>query len=203
MSNKLLVIDTSRPFILLGYINGSKHVFEKVECGRNISTVLMDSIDSFLKRVGCSKDELDGVCCGRGPGAFTGIRLALSIAKTMSYALDIKLYSFSSLVIYSLFDESRKVISIDDARSYKMYYGIVNKDDIIVEEGIEEDPKVVNICDLRDDYKKISTKSFVNIETNVLEDFNKFNVNDFLNFVEVEDHFTFKPSYIKKLDCEV
>ncbi len=203
MLKNTLVIDTSRNFILLGFINEDKATFKQIECGKSISVHLLNSIEKFLKEVKCDKQHLNAICCGRGPGAFTGIRLALSIAKTMSYALKIDLYSFSSLQIYNMFVEDRKVISIDDARSYKLYYGILNKDDMTVTEGIDEDRKVVDICDMREDYKKVSTKRFINIETSIISDFSYFNVSDFENIIQLEDHFTFKPSYIKKLDCEV
>ncbi len=203
MLKNTLVVDTSRNFILLGFINGNEATFKQIECGRNISVYLLNAIIEFLEEVGCKKEELNAVCCGKGPGAFTGIRLALSIAKTMSYALKIDLYSFSSLQIYNMFVKDRKVISIDDARSYKLYYGILNKDDKTMIEGIDEDRNVVDICDMRDDYKKVSTKSFSNIDTSLLVDFSYFNVIDFENIISLEDHFTFKPSYIKKIDCEM
>lgn len=202
MLKKTLIIDTSRNFILLGYIDGCNYQFKKIACGKNISVYLLVSIERFLKQVNCKKSELNAICCGRGPGAFTGIRLALSVAKTMSYALNISLYSFSSLTIYSLFVSDSKVISIDDARSYKMYYSILDKDNMSVYEGVDEDLEVVSICDIREDYKKVSTKGFINISTCVIEDFSYFSVNDFSKIINLENHFTFKPSYLKKLDFE-
>ncbi len=202
MKETRLIIDTSRSFILLGLIQGDKYSFKKVECGRSISVYLLKAIEDFLRENNCTKNDLTAICCGRGPGAFTGIRLALSIGKTMAYALNIQLYSFSSLVIYSLFDDARKVISVDDARSHKYYYSIIDKNTLEIEEKIDEDLVAVSYCDVRDDYKKISTRSFINITTEVITSFNNFSISDFDNVIKLENHFTFKPSYIKKLDCD-
>ncbi len=188
---------------MLGLISDNTYKFKQVVVDRNISKYLINEIILFLKDNNCTKEELSAICCGRGPGAFTGIRVALSVAKVMSYALKIELYSFSSIIFYGLFSKSRKVISIDDARSYKYYYGLIDKDSLTIAEGIDEDPKVVDYCDLRDDYEIISTRSFINITSNVIDDFSFFDLDIFNKICQVENHYTFKPTYIKKLDSEL
>ncbi len=197
-----LVIDTSREFILLGLIKDGEYAFKKVEVGRELSKYLVDELVNFLNEHNCTKSDLSSICCGRGPGAFTGVRLALSIAKTMSFALKIDLYSFSSIVFYNLFVKDRKVIGIDDARSYKYYYGLINKDTLETFEGIDEDPNVVEYCDLRDDFKVVSTRNFVNISTELITDLSYFDVEVFEKIITFENHYTFKPEYIKKIDSE-
>lgn len=195
-----LVIDTSREFIMFGLIKNEDYTFKKVEVGKEISKYLLDELILFLNENSCLKTDLTAVCCGRGPGAFTGIRLALSVAKTISYALEIELYSFSSILFYNLFVDFPKVIGIDDARSYKYYYGLLDKESMNVFEEVDDDPKVVEYCDIRDDYKVVSTRSFVNISTELINDFSYFDITTFNSLIDLEDHNTFKPKYIKRLD---
>lgn len=201
--NYSLVIDTSREFIMLGLVNDNNYIFKRIDAGKEISKHLLNEIIIFLDENNCNKSELKSICCGRGPGAFTGVRLALSIAKTMSFALSIDIYSFSSILFYNLFIEQRKVIGIDDARSYKYYYGLLNKDTMQIEEGINEDPIVVDYCDLRDDFHIISTRKFVNITTDIINDFSYFDIDVFYKLLRLENHYTFKPQYIKKLESEM
>lgn len=198
-----LVIDTSREFIMLGLIKDEGYVFKRVDVGREISKYLLNELILFLDENSCDKSKIVKIYCGRGPGAFTGIRLALSVAKTMSYALNTELYSFSSILFYNLFVENRKVIGIDDARSYKYYYGFLDKDDMSVYEGVDEDPDVVEYCDLRDDCLVVSTREFINISTKIISDFSYFDIECFKELSVLEDYYTFKPKYIKKIDSEV
>ncbi len=198
-----LVIDTSREFIMLGLIKDNKYTFKNIDVGKEISKYLMDELVKFLDENSCDKQYLTAIYCGRGPGAFTGVRLALSIAKTMSYALGVELYSFSSILFYNLFVNEDKVIGIDDARSYKYYYGVLDKTTLNVVEGLDEDPAVVEYCDIRDDYKVVSTRKFVNISTDIINDFSYFDIDVFKKLSTLENHYTFKPKYVKKLDSEV
>lgn len=198
-----LIIDTSREFIMLGLISDDSYNFKRVDAGKELSKHLLNEIITFLNENDCDKTMLNSICCGRGPGAFTGVRLALSVAKTMSFALSIDLYSFSSIVFYNLFVNNRKVIGIDDARSYKYYYGLIDKDSFSVEEGIDEDPIVVDYCDIRDDYYLVSTREFVNITTNIISDFSYFDSDVFNKLLKLENHYTFKPQYIKKIESEM
>ena len=43
------------------------------------------------------KQELDGIVVAKGPGSYTGVRIGVTVAKTLAYALNTKLYGVSSL----------------------------------------------------------------------------------------------------------
>ncbi|MFV0499219.1 MAG: tRNA (adenosine(37)-N6)-threonylcarbamoyltransferase complex dimerization subunit type 1 TsaB [Bacilli bacterium] len=197
-----LVIDTSRKFILFGLLNNNDYVFKINDFDRDLSKYFITQLDLFLKENNCKKSQISKIICGRGPGTFTGLRVGLTIAKTMCYALNIELYSISSIILYNLFVPNRKVIGIDDARSYKYYFGQIDKDKLKIVEGVDGDHQVCEYCDLRDDYNLISTQKFVNISTELLTSFEYFELNLFYQLIEAEDCFNFKPKYIKKLDIE-
>lgn len=54
-------------------------------------------VDRLLGHLGRSPDELEAIVVGAGPGSFTGVRIAASLAKGFRAALGIDLYAYSSL----------------------------------------------------------------------------------------------------------
>jgi len=61
------------------------------------SEVVLPEIDRLLERCGLGVQDLGAVVVGGGPGSFTGVRIAASLAKGMCHARSLELYSFSSL----------------------------------------------------------------------------------------------------------
>ena len=60
------------------------------------STVLED-VDALLRRGGVRATQLEGVVVGIGPGSFTGLRMGIAAARTLSFALEIPLAGVSTL----------------------------------------------------------------------------------------------------------
>ncbi len=64
---------------------------------RGHAASLIPAISDALEEAGRSLSELDGVVVGSGPGSFTGVRVAAATAKGLVHALNVPLWSFSSL----------------------------------------------------------------------------------------------------------
>ena len=60
---------------------------------------LMPAVAALVERSGISPSDLAGVICGAGPGSFTSLRIAASIAKGMASGLGIPLFAVSSLLL--------------------------------------------------------------------------------------------------------
>lgn len=58
---------------------------------------LMPAVEWLLSSAGVGPGKLGAVCAGVGPGSFTGVRIAVSAAKAMAYALDVPLVGVSTL----------------------------------------------------------------------------------------------------------
>lgn len=69
----------------------------EVEARRASNTQLLPRIDSLLTEQGISKRDICCVICGRGPGSFTGVRIAMATAKGIASALEVPLYGVSTL----------------------------------------------------------------------------------------------------------
>lgn len=62
------------------------------------SETVMPEVDRLLRAAGCRRRELDAVVVGAGPGSFTGVRIAASLAKGLCFAGDRPLFAYSSLL---------------------------------------------------------------------------------------------------------
>ena len=69
----------------------------EVEAHRASNTQLLPRIDALLTEAGVSRDQIACVCVGRGPGSFTGVRIAMATAKGIASALGVALVGVSSL----------------------------------------------------------------------------------------------------------
>ncbi|WP_046213094.1 tRNA (adenosine(37)-N6)-threonylcarbamoyltransferase complex dimerization subunit type 1 TsaB [Paenibacillus wulumuqiensis] len=72
------------------------------DADRNHSVGLMSSITTLLEQTGTARQQLDGIAVGIGPGSYTGIRIAVTTAKTLAWALKLPVAGFSSLAALAL-----------------------------------------------------------------------------------------------------
>ena len=132
---KFLGLDTSNKFLVISLMDKDQEVFfSKLEVYRNASELTNMEIDKAFKAVGWHPSDLDAVVVTRGPGSFTGIRIAMSIAKVLATTLNIPLYSLSSLNFYAGLKDTSVIL---DARSAKAYYGEFKDGKTISEEMLK------------------------------------------------------------------
>jgi tRNA threonylcarbamoyladenosine biosynthesis protein TsaB len=67
--------------------------------GKNHALLLAPFIDEVLKEAGMKPADLSAIAISKGPGSYTGLRIGVSTAKGMAYALSIPLISVSTLRI--------------------------------------------------------------------------------------------------------
>ena len=79
--------------------------------------------EELLAEAGLARSQLDAIALGRGPGAFTGVRLAIAIAQGIALALDRPLIPVSTLQVLALRApaEAAHVLSSIDARMGEVY----------------------------------------------------------------------------------
>ncbi len=100
----VLAFDTANEVIAigLGRLDAAARSIElvasvEVEARRASNTQLVPLIDELCARAGVAREKIACVCVGRGPGSFTGVRIALATAKGITSALEIGLVGVSSL----------------------------------------------------------------------------------------------------------
>ncbi len=99
----LLALDTSTSTASLALFDGQRVLSETTWlAGREHSTRLLVEVDSAFARIGRSTADLTGLVVARGPGSYTGVRVALSVAKGIAAALRLPAWGVSSLDVLAL-----------------------------------------------------------------------------------------------------
>jgi tRNA threonylcarbamoyladenosine biosynthesis protein TsaB len=94
----LLALDTSTSTASVALFDSQRVISEATWlAGREHSTRLLVEIELALERVERSSQDVTGLVVARGPGSFTGVRVALSVAKGMAAGLGIPVWGASSL----------------------------------------------------------------------------------------------------------
>lgn len=89
-------------------------------------------IDEVLKEADKCIENIDAIAVSIGPGSYTGLRIGLSTAKGLTYALDIPLIEVNTLeslaegMVKNIYDENGIYIPLIDARRNEVYYGVFN-----------------------------------------------------------------------------
>ena len=89
--------------------------------------------EQLLADAGIAKSQLDGIAVGRGPGAFTGVRLAIALAQGIALALDRPVVAISTLAALAMQSRGERILAAIDARMGEVYLGaFVRKGDDLV-----------------------------------------------------------------------
>lgn len=143
---KLLAIDTSTERATVALAIGDDIYHDEQGSLRQHAQLLLPMIDGLLEKSGTSLNQLDGIVFGRGPGSFTGLRIACSIAQGLAYAHDLPVFPVSSLaaiadeIYHSELDlaSDTQVLAMLDARMQQLYWGCFVRDDISSAEHVSE-----------------------------------------------------------------
>ncbi len=133
---KLLAIDTSTERATVALAIGDDVYTDEQGSLRQHAQRLLPMVEGLLKKSSIHLNQLDGIVFGRGPGSFTGLRIACSVAKALAYAHDLPLYPVSSLaavadeVYYTEPDlaPETQVLAMLDARMQQVYWGCFSRD---------------------------------------------------------------------------
>ncbi len=121
----LLALDTSTEACSAALcLNGQ--LLERSELApRRHGELILPMIDSLLAEAGISKQQLDIIAVGRGPGSFTGVRLGVSLAQGIALGLDLPIIAISSLAALALEapNDDAAILAAIDARMNEVYVG--------------------------------------------------------------------------------
>lgn len=117
---KSLIIDTSGERLLFALSSHGHLTHESSFPSLQASSLCATSLQSFLQESSVTLAHLDFICAGTGPGSFLGTRIGVTLAQTLSYALDIPLIGFCSLQVCSPPNPSSFCVVID-AKSQGFY----------------------------------------------------------------------------------
>lgn len=119
-----LAIDTTNELLGIAIARGEDPVVELMtNVKRDHSSRLMPAIVAMMEKANMTPEQLEKIIVAQGPGSYTGVRIGVTTAKTMAWALQIPIYPISSLkalayngalfdggYVWSFFDARRKSI---------------------------------------------------------------------------------------------
>ena len=128
-----LFISTYSELITIGLFKDNTLIMQKEkESEKSHSIYLVPMIDEILKENNIECQDLSEILVVNGPGSFTGIRLGVTVAKTLAYTLNIPIKTISSIeAISASIKDDNKIITISDTKG--KYLGIFENNKLVNE----------------------------------------------------------------------
>ena len=195
---KYLLLDTSNSFINIYVIENDDILKEQhIKVEKDMSNVIIPSIKEVFDSLNFNLEDIDKLFVTIGPGSFTGVRIGITVLKTVSFGLNIPIYPISTLeYLASIETDKKRIISIIDARRGNVFAGYYdNKLNILKEEElISYDSIDINFDDIVVSYDGVYNSKVMDRDVIKL-------INKHLNDKSVNPH-DLVPNYLKKTEAE-
>jgi len=144
---KSLLIDTSSFFVTIALLENEKtlDIYQENITG-DMASMIISQIDKIVSKNNTPISDIKRIYVINGPGSFTGIRIGVSIAKTLGWAKKIDLIPISSLELLATTNTATDYnIGLIDARRGNVFAGVYdgNLNCILNDQLIELD-KIIN-----------------------------------------------------------
>ncbi len=145
---KSLFINTSTDKMVVAIVVDDKVEYLcKENRGRDLSVSLMPTIEEAFSKTNQKPNDIDTIFVANGPGSFTGIRMGVTVAKTMAWGLHLKVVPLSSLeLMASTNTEKEYVVPLIDARRGYVFAGIYDHNLNVIKED-----SYISLEDLRNE----------------------------------------------------
>lgn len=123
----ILAIDTSTWALAVAVSQGGRLAGEiNSYLAKNHAARLMPAVHYLLDSLDLAPSDLDLIAVGSGPGSYTGVRIGVTAAKTIAWALKLPLLGLSSLqaIAQNKADFAGLIVPLMDARRGQVYAGL-------------------------------------------------------------------------------
>ena len=209
----ILGIDTSTKICTCSIFDSENGVIAETSLSvkKNHSNIVIPIIDNLFKISDLTINDIDKIAVAIGPGSFTGVRIALGIAKGLAMALNKPLIAINELDILEAIasGNENEIIPLIDARKERVYYKYQNKyvDDYLINliSNFDKNKKYIFVGDGAISYKNI-LKDNLGDNAIVLPMFNAFPRASILCELAINKEeaniYTLEPEYISKSRAE-
>lgn len=121
---KILAIDTATERCSVALSVDGAIIERSAETPRGHADLILPMIDSVLRESVLRLEDLDGLAYGRGPGAFTGVRIAVGVTQGLAFGAQLPTVGISDLaaVAQQIANPGDKVLVCMDARMGEVYW---------------------------------------------------------------------------------
>lgn len=123
---RVLALDTATEACSAAVLTESGLVGIFREVGRGHAEQILEMIDAVLSEAGLTLGMLDGIAASVGPGAFTGVRISLSVAQGLAYGAQlpvIPVTTLEALALKAMRGGAHQALACLDARMGEVYWG--------------------------------------------------------------------------------
>jgi tRNA threonylcarbamoyladenosine biosynthesis protein TsaB len=119
----LLALETATDCCSVALLAGDEVIEDHRLVPRQHAALILPMIDGVLAAAGIHRRALDAIAFGRGPGAFTGLRIAAGVTQGLALGLDRPVVPISTLAALAQASGAGRVLAVLDARLGEVYYG--------------------------------------------------------------------------------
>lgn len=137
-----LLLDTSSTNLTVALAENANIIYEQqYSAWQKQSELLTFEIEKALSETNYKPTNLSAIVVSIGPGSYTGVRIAVSVAKVLGYALKIDVYKVSSLA--AMRAKGKTSICVLDARSGRSYVGVYGGNNVFLGDTILPNEEVL------------------------------------------------------------
>jgi tRNA threonylcarbamoyladenosine biosynthesis protein TsaB len=130
---RILALDTATQACSTTLLTDGVEISREIETDRAHAQLILSMIDAVLMQGQTSLKALDALAFGRGPGAFTGVRLAASVAQGLAFGAGLRVVPISDLsaVAQRALDLDSRIdhlLVCNDARMQEVYWACFDRD---------------------------------------------------------------------------
>lgn len=210
----ILNIETATKNCSVSLSKSGKTIFfkEHADQGYSHAEKLHVFIDEVIKECQINISEINAVAVSKGPGSYTGLRIGVSAAKGLCYALNIPLIAVDTLEILANQVQKKDglIVPMIDARRMEVYSAIFNNDlekisetkaEILTTESYAEiNEKIYFVGDCQEKSQTVLTKNNFEFLPEIVypsaNEMSKISYQKFEN-KQFEDVAYFEPFYLK------
>jgi tRNA threonylcarbamoyladenosine biosynthesis protein TsaB len=127
---RLLALDTASGQCSAALFIDGQLLLREQATAREHARLILPMVQSLLAEAGCTLGSLQAIAFGRGPGSFTGVRIAASVTQGLAFAADLPVLPVSDLRALALQaadlepTASVPLLACMDARMHEVYWSL-------------------------------------------------------------------------------
>lgn len=191
-----LLLDSANKELLVALYSDDKKIDEiRYEARQRQSELMIPELDKIIKNNNIDPKNIDEIIVTQGPGSYTGVRIALTIAKIYAMSLNIPCYALSSLAV--LKDKTKTSICLINARSNRSYFAVYEANgNALIQDKVLPNTEVIEYINSHKDFAVCGDTTYLGIEgQNEDISFNMMSLKNESN--KVDNILTLKAVYLK------